>query len=72
MSLKSECEASIYSFAPLHKQLNSQILGEYSEYVGMVILLHREEYEVQKAKGDSTFVLSDAAKKLLTDTSPFE
>tara|TARA_R100001440_G_scaffold19195_1_gene32399 strand:+ start:14702 stop:14917 length:216 start_codon:yes stop_codon:yes gene_type:complete len=71
MSLKSECEASIYSFAPLHKQLNSQILGEYSEYVGMVILLHREEYQVQKANGDSTFVLSESAKEILTEQNPF-
>tara|TARA_B100001093_G_C26734571_1_gene973815 strand:+ start:904 stop:1119 length:216 start_codon:yes stop_codon:yes gene_type:complete len=71
MSLKSDCEASIYSYAPLHKQLNSQILNEHSEYVGMVILLHREEYEVQKANGDSTFVLSEGVKEILTEQNPF-
>ena len=71
MSLKSECEASIFAYAPLHKQLNSQIFGEHIGFISTVIILHREEYEVQKANGDSTFVLSEGAKEILTEQNPF-
>ena len=70
MSLKSECEASVFSFAPLHKQLNANSLGEHKDYVGLVIILHREEYERRKAAGESTFVLPDADQEILTESRP--
>ena len=71
MSLKSDCEASVLEYAPLHKQLNAHMFNEYKEYISVVITLHRDEYEVQKANGDSTFVLSEGAKQMLTEESPF-
>ena len=71
MSLKSECEASVFSFAPLHIQLNANSLGEHKDYFGVVVLLHREEYERLKAAGQTAFVLSDADQDLLNETRPW-
>jgi len=71
MSLKSECEASIFSFAPLHKQLNSQILKEHQDYVGIVILLHKEQYEKHKAEGLDSFTLPADIQAHLTEIKPY-
>ena len=71
MSLKSECEASVFSFAPLHKQLNANTIDEHKEYIGIVIHLHREEYERRKEAGETTFVLPQIDQEFLTDTRPW-
>ncbi|MHC4857411.1 MAG: hypothetical protein ACYTBY_06370 [Planctomycetota bacterium] len=71
MSLKSECEASVFSFAPLHKQLNANSLDEHKDYIGIVIHLHREEYERRKAAGETSFVLPAAAQEILNEARPW-
>lgn len=71
MTLKSDCEASIFSFAPLHKQLNANTLDEHKLYISLVVQLHREEYERCKKAGENSFVLPEGAKAMLTDTKPW-
>ena len=71
MSLKSECQESVYSFAPLHKQLNAELFDEHKEYIKIVITLHRDEYETQKAAGATSFTLSEDSKTFLTNTKPY-
>ena len=71
MSLKSQCEASVFSFAPLHKQLNANTLDEHKEYIGIVIHLHREEYERRKEAGETTFALPEGEQEFLTENRPW-
>tara|TARA_Y100000114_G_C11656388_1_gene276813 strand:- start:185 stop:400 length:216 start_codon:yes stop_codon:yes gene_type:complete len=71
MSLKSECETSVFSFAPLHKQLNANLFDEHKDYVRIVIQVHRDEYLRRKLAGETAFVLSDADKKFLHDNTPW-
>ena len=71
MSLKSECEASVFSFAPLHKQLNANTLDEHKEYIGIVIHLHREEYERRKQVGETTFALPEGEQEFLNENRPW-
>mgnify|MGYP003125562266 FL=1 len=71
MSLKSECETSVFSFAPLYKQLNANLFDEHVEYVRTVIKMHRDEYLRRKLAGETTFVLSDADKKFLGENTPW-
>ena len=71
MSLKSECEASVFSFAPLHKQLNANTLDEHKEYIGIVIHLHRLEYDRRKEAGKTTFVLPEGEQEFLNDNRPW-
>ena len=71
MSLKSECEASIFSFAPLTKQLNANTFGYHKEFVQIVLTLHIDEYEAQKAAGKTLFSLSDQTAQFLASESPF-
>ena len=71
MTLKSECEASVFSFAPLHKQLNAHLLDEHKGYISVVVLLHREEYERRKEAGETEFILPAAAQELINETRPW-
>ena len=71
MTLKSECEASVFSFAPLHKQLNAQLFDEHKDYVSIVITLHRDEYDRQKESGESGFSLPKEMQQLLNDMKPW-
>lgn len=71
MSLKSECQESVFSFAPLHKQLNAELFDEHKEYIRVVITLHKDEYEMQKAAGASSFTLSEHNRTFLTDSKPY-
>lgn len=71
MTLKSECEASVFSFAPIHKQLNAYLLGEYKDYIGIVIHLHREEYERRKEAGETTFALAGGEQEFLNENRPW-
>ena len=71
MTLKSECEASVFSFAPLHKQLNANLFEEHADYISVVITLHRDEYERRKAAGETAFVLSDADQETLNEARPW-
>tara|TARA_R100000329_G_C7496340_1_gene174765 strand:- start:23 stop:238 length:216 start_codon:yes stop_codon:yes gene_type:complete len=71
MTLKSECEASVFSFAPLHKQLNAQLFDEHKDYVSIVITLHRDEYDRQKESGESSFSLPKEMQQLLNDMKPW-
>jgi len=71
MTLKSECEASVFQYAPLHKQLNAQMFDEYKEYISVVIRLHRDEYKIQKEQGSTTFVLPQETSDLLEEMKPY-
>ena len=71
MSLKSECEASVFSFAPLHKQINAQLFDEHKEYISIVITLHRDEYEQQKQAGATSFTLPSSAEQFLNELKPY-
>jgi len=71
MSLKSECQESIFSFAPLHKQLNAELFDEHKDYIKVVITLHKDEYEIQKANNNSNFVLSESNKNFLNNNKPY-
>jgi hypothetical protein len=71
MTLKSECEASVFSFAPLHKQLNAHLFEEHADYISVVISLHRDEYERQKEAGESSFSLPTEMQQTLNDMRPW-
>ena len=71
MSLKSECEASVFAYAPLHKQLNANLFNEHKDYVSVVITLHRDEYGRQKKAGASSFSLPTEIQQTLNDMRPW-
>ena len=71
MSLKSECEASVFANAPLHKQLNANLFNEHKDYVSIVITLHRDEYDRQKESGASSFSLPTDIQQILSDMKPW-
>lgn len=72
MSLETECKESIHYFAPVEKQNNAALFGEYADYIKIVITLHRDEYDQHKQRGDTSFSLSSHARGLLEKLCPYK
>lgn len=71
MSLKSECEAAIYSYAPQMRQTNAALLGEFKEYVEFVVSSLRTHYHVLKEEGETEWSILDDLKAQLDADKPY-
>jgi hypothetical protein len=71
MSLKLECEAAIYSYAPQSRQINSVLFGEYKEYVELVIESLRINYHALKEEGETGWSIPEDLKAQLDADKPY-
>ena len=71
MSLKSECEVAIYSYAPQMRQTNAALLGEFKEYVEFVLSSLRAHYHVLKEEGETEWSIPDDLKAKLDADKPY-
>jgi len=71
MSLSSDCEASIFSFAPQIRQNNAAISGEHSDYVGIVLILLRENYQKLKSDGETEWSIPANVAETLNSMKPY-
>jgi hypothetical protein len=71
MSMKSDCEAAIYNYAPQIRQTNAALLGEHSDYVGIVLLLLRDHYHALKEAGETEWSIPDYMFTTLEEMKPY-
>lgn len=71
MSLKSECEAAIYSYAPQSRQTNAVMFGEHKEYIESTIMHLRMHYHVLKVSGETEWSIPDDLKAQLDKDKPY-
>ena len=50
-NLKDGCTASIYTYAPIIRQLNAALYGEHKDFVDKVLGLYRQHYHDLKQSG---------------------
>ena len=68
--MRSECEAAIYEYAPVYRQLNAALTGEERDYVGVVLQLMRDRYHALVAAGETTWSVPAQIDQTLTDMKP--
>jgi len=71
MSIESECQTAIYSYASKETQSNAALTGEHKDYVLLVLILMRDLYREQVANGNATFTIPDETATLLTSECPW-
>ena len=71
MSLETQCQVAIFSYANADTQRNAALTGEHKEYVLLVLQLLRDAYRDQKAAGATEFHVSTQTAEYLTEQSPW-
>ena len=72
MSMKLDCESAIYNYAPQIRQTNAALLGEHSDYVGIVLLLLRDHYHALKEAGETEWSIPDYMVTTLEEMKPYQ
>ena len=71
MSMKEDCKAAIYNYAPQIRQTNAAFLGEHSDYVGIVLTSLRDHYHVLKETGETEWSIPDYMITMLEEMKPY-
>jgi len=71
MSLKTDCQLAIYSYAPQIRQTNAALDGEHQDYVTLVISSLRFRYEELKIEGATEWSIDDFLREILDAEKPY-
>ncbi len=71
MSLRTDCQAAIYSYAPQQKQTNAALFGEHKEYVGVVLTLLRDHYHALSDAGETEWTVPEQITQTLNELKPY-
>jgi|SaaInlLV_10m_DNA_1039704.scaffolds.fasta_scaffold13933_2 hypothetical protein len=70
-TLKEDCKAAIYEYAPLERQNTAAICGIHQGYVHLVITEFREHYENLKRAGETEWYIPEYLKAALDADKPY-
>jgi len=71
MTLKQQCNDTIYAYADAEAQMNANLFGEHQEYIKLVISLVRADYHRHTRAGLTEFNLDDNIVNILQDECPW-
>ena len=71
MTMKTECMASIYSYASQERQNNAALTGEHLPYVSVVLTLLRGHYHQLLDGGVSEWSIPDYMVETLNSMKPY-
>jgi hypothetical protein len=71
MTLKTDCQEAIYSYAPQQRQTNAALLGEHKEYIGVVLQLLRDHYHALEEDGETEWSIPDYIVSTLEEMKPY-
>jgi hypothetical protein len=71
MSLETQCQDAIFSYANADTQRNAALTGEHKEYVLLVLQLLRDQYKMQRDAGATEFVVPTQTSEYLTEQRPW-
>lgn len=71
MSLKTDCQDAIYSYAPQQRQTNAALLGEHKEYVSVVLTLLRDHYHALVDAGETNWTVPEQITQTLNEMKPY-
>ncbi len=68
--MRDDCQASIETYAPPHRQRNAALLGEEADYVALVLQLLRDHYHELVSAGATVWSVPAQIDQTLTDMRP--
>jgi hypothetical protein len=69
--MEEQCKQTILAYANDEMQRNAALLGEYKEYVTLVLKLFRDDYHNQVNQGATEYIAPQHVKDYLDSIKPW-